>query len=103
MALHRYGSGFNDMKDVTAIDLKYFLRLDYSLAREVDLWPELPSCFREVMKEYHDQVSAFGHCLLDNISKGLGLDNSYDPNVMGEKIICIMNYYLPYHTPELVN
>ncbi|EFJ12958.1 2-oxoacid-dependent dioxygenase [Selaginella moellendorffii] len=99
---YRYGSGFNDRKDAKAIDLKYFLRLDYSLAREEDIWPESPSCFREVMKEYHDQVSTFGHCLLDNISKGLGLEKSYDLKVMGEKIICIMNYYLPYHTPELV-
>ncbi|EFJ10715.1 hypothetical protein SELMODRAFT_426950 [Selaginella moellendorffii] len=47
------------------------------------------------MKEYHDQVSAFGHCLLDIISKGLGLENIYD-------FTKFMNYCLPYHKPELV-
>ncbi|KAL6221324.1 hypothetical protein ACLB2K_009075 [Fragaria x ananassa] len=54
--------------------------------RRLDLWPEIPTDFREVLHEYATQVKFIMHVLFKAMEKSLNLEeNSFLDKLLGEK------------------
>lgn len=64
-------------------------------------WPEKPSRYREIIKEYCVEAKKLGSRILELISEGLGLGNEYFNGSLSEVAHLSVNHYPPCPDPSL--
>ena len=98
----RLSTSFNVRKE-TVHNWRDYLRLHcHPLEEFVPDWPSNPETFKEIISTYCREVRLLGLRLLGAISLGLGLEEDYIENVLGEQEQHMaVNYYPRCPEPDL--
>ncbi|KAM3388642.1 hypothetical protein ACQJBY_011028 [Aegilops geniculata] len=98
----RLSTSFNVRKEIVH-NWRDYLRLHcHPLEEFVPDWPSNPETFKEIISTYCREVRLLGLRLLGAISLGLGLEEDYIENVLGEQEQHMaVNYYPRCPEPEL--
>ncbi|XP_011100328.1 protein DOWNY MILDEW RESISTANCE 6-like [Sesamum indicum] len=101
MSPMRYGTSLNTSKSHALHWRDYFRHYGYPFEDNLDLWPVNPPTYRNVAREYLEQVWKLAMKLASAISEGLGLDDGYVEKFVGEGFqILAANYYPPCPEPD---
>ncbi|KAL0306982.1 UNVERIFIED_CONTAM: protein DOWNY MILDEW RESISTANCE 6 [Sesamum radiatum] len=101
MSPMRYGTSLNTSKTHALHWRDYFRHYGYPFEDNMDLWPVNPPSYRNVAREYLEQVWKVAMKLASAISEGLGLDDGYVAKFLGEGFqILAANYYPPCPEPD---
>ncbi|KAK4397965.1 protein DOWNY MILDEW RESISTANCE 6 [Sesamum angolense] len=101
MSPMRYGTSLNTSKTHALHWRDYFRHYGYPFEDNMDLWPVNPPSYRNVAREYLEQVWEVAMKLASAISEGLGLDDGYVATFLGEGFqILAANYYPPCPEPD---
>ncbi|GER57792.1 2-oxoglutarate (2OG) and Fe(II)-dependent oxygenase superfamily protein [Striga asiatica] len=73
----------------------------YPLEEQIQLWPEKPTRYREVVGAYSTEVRKFLLKILDFISEGLGLNSGYFDGELSEIQLLSVNHHIPCPNPSL--
>ncbi|XP_059285041.1 protein DOWNY MILDEW RESISTANCE 6-like [Lycium ferocissimum] len=97
----RYGTSLNTSRK-HALHWRDFLRhYGGPVPHSYNLWPDNPSSYRHVAKEYLKEVWQLAVKIFGAISEGLGLDPKYIERSLGEGTqILATNYYPPCPEPN---
>jgi isopenicillin N synthase-like dioxygenase len=73
----------------------------HPLQDHIDLWPEKPTRYREVVSAYSIEARKFLLRILDFIRQGLGLTPGYFDNELSEIQLLSVNHHIPCPDPSL--
>ncbi|GFP89533.1 protein srg1 [Phtheirospermum japonicum] len=97
----RYGTSLNTSKKHTLHWRDYFRHYGHPLNESFHLWPLNPPKYRNVAKEYLEEIWQLAMKLGSAISEGLGLDVGYVEKSFGVGLqILAANYYPPCPEPH---
>ncbi|KAK6157227.1 hypothetical protein DH2020_011475 [Rehmannia glutinosa] len=97
----RYGTSLNTSKKHSLHWRDYFRHYGHPFQHSFHLWPVNPPKYRNVAKEYLEEIWQLAMKLGCAISEGLGLENGYIEKSMGEGLqILAANYYPPCPEPD---
>ncbi|KAF8411241.1 hypothetical protein HHK36_003788 [Tetracentron sinense] len=97
----RYGTSLNTSAKHALHWRDYLRHFGHPLQNSFHLWPDSPPNYREVAKEYLEEVWKLASKILGAISEGLGLDRDYIEKSFGEgSQIVASNYYPPCPEPH---
>ncbi|GER53260.1 2-oxoglutarate (2OG) and Fe(II)-dependent oxygenase superfamily protein [Striga asiatica] len=97
----RYGTSLNTSKKHDLHWRDYFRHYGHPFENSFHLWPLNPPNYRNVAREYMEEIWKVAMKLAGAISEGLGLDVGYIENSMGHGIqILANNYYPPCPEPN---
>ncbi|OVA06777.1 Oxoglutarate/iron-dependent dioxygenase [Macleaya cordata] len=98
----RYGTSLNTSKPHVLHWRDYLRHFGHPIGNSFHLWPDNPPNYREVAKEYLEEVWKLAMKIWGAISEGLGLDRDYIEKSLGEGCqIVASNYYPPCPEPHL--
>ncbi|XP_059284182.1 protein DOWNY MILDEW RESISTANCE 6-like [Lycium ferocissimum] len=98
----RYGTSLNTSRK-HALHWRDFLRhYGGPVPHSYNLWPDNPSSYRHVAKDYLKEVWQLAVKIFGAISEGLGLDSNYIERALGDQgtRIIAANYYPPCPEPN---
>ncbi|CAA0816096.1 2-oxoglutarate (2OG) and Fe(II)-dependent oxygenase superfamily protein [Striga hermonthica] len=97
----RYGTSLNTSKKHNLHWRDYFRHYGHPFENSFHLWPLNPPHYRNVAREYMEEIWKVAMKLAGAISEGLGLDVGYIEKSMGQGIqILANNYYPPCPEPN---
>ncbi|XP_059661982.1 protein DOWNY MILDEW RESISTANCE 6-like [Cornus florida] len=97
----RYGTSLNTSIKHALHWRDYFRHFGHPFHSSFHLWPNNPSNYRYVAKEYLEEVWKLQLKIASAISEGLGLDSDYIEKSLGEGFqILASNYYPPCPEPH---
>ncbi|KAH7844906.1 hypothetical protein Vadar_032893 [Vaccinium darrowii] len=97
----RYGTSLNTSKPHALHWRDYLRHFGHPIHTSFHLWPQNPSNYRDVAKEYLEEIWKLALKISGGISKGLGLDWDYIEKSLGEGCqIMASNYYPPCPEPH---
>ncbi|KAG9452799.1 hypothetical protein H6P81_005703 [Aristolochia fimbriata] len=102
MSTVRYGTSMNTPKPHILQWRDYLRHYGHPFYTSFHLWPDRPQNYREVAKEYLEEIWKVVLDLAGAISEGLGLERNYIKESLGEGTqILAANYYPACPQPEL--
>ncbi|CAI9757289.1 unnamed protein product [Fraxinus pennsylvanica] len=97
----RYGTSLNTSMKHSLHWRDYFRHYGHPCHKTFHLWPDNPPVYRDVAKEYLEQIWQLAMKIASAISEGLGLDHDYIEKSLGEGFqVQAANYYPPCPEPE---
>ncbi|KAI3457278.1 hypothetical protein Pfo_013941 [Paulownia fortunei] len=97
----RYGTSLNTSKKHSLHWRDYFRHYGHPFQDSFHLWPVNPLKYRNVAKEYLEQIWQLAMKIGGAISEGLGLDDGYIVKSLGDGFqILAANYYPPCPEPD---
>ncbi|KAL3848923.1 hypothetical protein ACJIZ3_010805 [Penstemon smallii] len=97
----RYGTSLNSSSKHALHWRDYLRHYGHPFQNSFHLWPNNPTKYRNVAKKYLTEIWQLAMRIIGAISEGLGLDQSYIENSLGEgSQILAANYYPPCPEPD---
>ncbi|KAK4438589.1 protein DOWNY MILDEW RESISTANCE 6 [Sesamum alatum] len=97
----RYGTSLNTSKSHALHWRDYFRHYGHPFEDNFDFWPVDPPAYRNVARKYLEQIWKLAMKIASAISEGLGLEDDYLENFLGDGFqILAANYYPPCPEPN---